>query len=159
MSVRGVARTARPGDDIMVEITAVQQLADAVASADYVVNTLPATDETRHVFDHVVFEAMNAGTRFVNVGRGSTVDEGALIRALETGQIAGAALDVFEEEPLPADSPLWTMPNVIVSPHMAGDAAGWRESVVELFVRNLERYLTARPLLNVVDKTRGYVPS
>jgi phosphoglycerate dehydrogenase-like enzyme len=111
------------------------------------------------VFDHVVFEAMNAGTRFVNVGRGSTVDEGALIRALETGQIAGAALDVFEEEPLPADSPLWTMPNVIVSPHMAGDAAGWRESVVELFVRNLERYLTARPLLNVVDKTRGYVPS
>jgi phosphoglycerate dehydrogenase-like enzyme len=159
MSVRGVARTARPGDDVMVEITAVEQLADAVASADYVVNTLPATDETRHVFDHVVFEAMNVGTRFVNVGRGGTVDERALIRALETGQIAGAALDVFEEEPLPVDSPLWTMPNVIVSPHMAGDAAGWREGVVELFVRNLERYLTGRPLLNVVDKIRGYVPS
>jgi phosphoglycerate dehydrogenase-like enzyme len=159
MSVRGVARTARPGDDVMVEITAVEQLPDAVASADYVVNTLPATDETHHVFDHAVFEAMNAWTRFVNVGRGSTVDERALIRALETGRIAGAALDVFEEEPLPPDSPLWTMPNVIVSPHMAGDAAGWRESVVELFVRNLERYLTGRPLLHVVDKTRGYVPS
>jgi phosphoglycerate dehydrogenase-like enzyme len=159
MSVRGVARTARSGDDVLVEITTVEQLTDAVSSADYVVNALPSTDETHHVFDHAVFEAMNPWTRFVNVGRGSTVDERALIRALETGQIAGAALDVFEEEPLPHDSPLWTMPNVIVSPHMAGDAAGWREGVVELFVRNLERYLTGRPLLNVVDKTRGYVPS
>jgi len=159
MSVRGVARTARPGDDVLVEIAAVERLTDAVSSADYVVNTLPSTDETHHVFDHAVFEAMNPWTRFVNVGRGSTVDERALIRALETGQIAGAALDVFEQEPLPHDSPLWTMPNVIVSPHMAGDAAGWREGVVELFVRNLQRYLTGRPLLNVVDKTRGYVPS
>jgi phosphoglycerate dehydrogenase-like enzyme len=106
-----------------------------------------------------VFEAMEPWTRFVNVGRGSTVDQQALVRALETGAIAGAALDVLEEEPLPEDDPLWAMPNVIVSPHMAGDAAGWREGVVELFVRNLERYLTGRPLLNVVDKTRGYVPS
>jgi phosphoglycerate dehydrogenase-like enzyme len=159
MSVRGVARTTRPGDDVLAEIAAVEGLTDAVSSADYVVNTLPSTDETHHVFDHAVFEAMNPWTRFVNVGRGSTVDERALIRAIETGQIAGAALDVFEQEPLPHDSPLWTMPNVIVSPHMAGDAAGWREGVVELFVRNLERYLTGRPLLNVVDKTRGYVPS
>lgn len=159
MSVRGVARTTRPGDDVLAEIAAIEGLTDAVSSADYVVNTLPSTDETHHVFDHAVFEAMNPWTRFVNVGRGSTVDERALIRALETGRIAGAALDVFEQEPLPHGSPLWTMPNVIVSPHMAGDAAGWREGVVELFVRNLERYLTGRPLLNVVDKTRGYVPS
>ena len=111
------------------------------------------------MIDHVVFEAMEPWARFVNVGRGSTVDQRALLRALETGAIAGAALDVFEEEPLPEDDPLWTVPNVIVSPHMAGDAAGWREGVVELFVRNLERYLTGRPLLNVVDKARGYVPS
>jgi phosphoglycerate dehydrogenase-like enzyme len=102
---------------------------------------------------------MSPGARFVNVGRGSTVDEGALVRALEQGRIGGAALDVFEEEPLPADSPLWVMPNVVVSPHMAGDFAGWRESAVELFVGNLERYLTGRPLENVVDKERGYVPS
>ncbi len=159
MSVRGVGRIARPANDVMVEILPVEQLADAVSSADYVVNALPSTDETRHVFDHAVFEAMNPWTRFVNVGRGSTVDERALIRALGSGGIGGAALDVFQEEPLPQDSPLWAMPNVIVSPHMAGDAAGWREGVVELFVRNLERYLTGRPLLNVVDKTRGYVPS
>ena len=159
MSVRGVGRTARPATETMIEIFSIEQLTDAVSSADYVVNALPSTDETHHVFDHTVFEAMNPWTRFVNVGRGSTVDERALIRALESGTIAGAALDVFEEEPLPRDSPLWTMPNVIVSPHMAGDAAGWREGVVELFVRNLERYLTGRPLLNVVDKARGYVPS
>jgi phosphoglycerate dehydrogenase-like enzyme len=159
MSVRGVARTSRPGDDVLVEIFGAEQLADAVSSADYVIDALPATDETHHLFDHAVFEAMEPWTRFVNVGRGSTVDQQALVRALETGAIAGAALDVFEEEPLPEDDPLWAMPNVIVSPHMAGDAAGWREGVVELFVRNLERYLTGRPLLNVVDKTRGYVPS
>lgn len=160
MSVRGVGRTARPATDAaLVEIVSVEQLTDAVSSADYVVNALPLTDETYHVFDHAVFEAMNPSTRFVNVGRGRTVDEPSLIRALESGGIAGAALDVFEEEPLPQESPLWTMPNVIVSPHMAGDAAGWREGVVELFVRNLERYLTGRPLLNVVDKLRGYVPS
>jgi phosphoglycerate dehydrogenase-like enzyme len=102
---------------------------------------------------------MRASTRFINVGRGSTVDEQALVHALEEGTLAGAALDVFEEEPLPASSPLWRMPNVIVSPHMSGDAAGWRETVVELFVENLQRYLTGRPLRNVVDKRRGYVPS
>jgi phosphoglycerate dehydrogenase-like enzyme len=159
MSVRGVARTAHPGDADMVEIFGVQRLTEAVATADYVVNALPATEETRHLFGRDVFEAMNPSARFVNVGRGSTVDEQALVTALRNGGISGAALDVFEDEPLPADSPLWSMPNVIVSPHMAGDAAGWREAAVELFVRNLERYLTGRPLLNVVDKTRGYVPS
>jgi phosphoglycerate dehydrogenase-like enzyme len=159
MSVRGVARTAHPGDADMVEIFGVERLTEAVATADYVVNALPATEETRHVFGQEVFAAMSPRARFVNVGRGSTVDEGALIRELKSGGIAGAALDVFEDEPLPSDSPLWAMPNVIVSPHMAGDAAGWREAAVELFVRNLERYLTGRPLLNVVDKTRGYVPS
>src|SRR3990172_4020720 len=105
------------------------------------------------------FGAMNAWAGFVNVGRGSTVDEAALVRALAEGRIAGAALDVFEEEPLPASSPLWSMANVVVSPHMSGDFAGWRETVVELFVENLERYLTGRPLRGVVDKRRGYVPS
>jgi len=147
MSVRGVARTPRPGDDVFVEIVGAERLADAVRRADYVIDALPATDETHHLFDHAVFEAMEPW------------DQQALLRALESGAIAGAALDVFEDEPLPEDDPFWATPNVIVSPHMAGDAAGWRESVVELFVRNLERYLTGRPLLNVVDKTRGYVPS
>ena len=159
MQVRGVARTARPRDDEFGRVFAAEDLVEAVGWADYVVNALPATADTRQVFDAAVFAAMSPGARFVNVGRGSTVDEGALVGALQQGRIGGAALDVFEEEPLPADSPLWSMPNVVVSPHMAGDFAGWRESAVELFVANLERYLTGKPLRNVVDKERGYVPS
>jgi phosphoglycerate dehydrogenase-like enzyme len=159
MQVRGVGRTARPRDDEFGRVFAAEDLAEVVGWADYVVNALPSTAATRRAFDAEVFAAMSPGARFVNVGRGSTVDEGALVRALEQGRIGGAALDVFEEEPLPADSPLWAMPNVVVSPHMAGDFAGWRESAVELFVGNLERYLTGRPLENVVDKERGYVPS
>lgn len=159
MQVRGVGRTARPRDDEFGRVFAAEDLGEAIGWADYVVNALPATAETRHVFGAEAFAAMSTGARFINVGRGSTVDETALVRALEQGSIGGAALDVFEEEPLPAESPLWAMPNVVVSPHMAGDFAGWRESAVELFVRNLERYLTGKPLENVVDKERGYVPS
>ena len=159
MQVRGVARTARPRDDEFGRVFAAEDLAETIGWADYVVNALPATAETLRVFDAEVFAAMSPGARFINVGRGSTVDEAALIRALEQGRVGGAALDVFEEEPLPAESPLWAMANVVVSPHMAGDFAGWRESAVELFVANLERYLTGKPLRNVVDKERGYVPS
>jgi phosphoglycerate dehydrogenase-like enzyme len=124
-----------------------------------VVNVLPSTPATRRRFDDAVFSAMLPSARFVNVGRGGTVDEAALIRALRDGTIAGAALDVFEREPLPEDSPLWDLPNVIVSPHMSADFAGWRETLVELFVENLSRYLSGRPLKNVVDKELGYVPS
>jgi phosphoglycerate dehydrogenase-like enzyme len=159
MQVRAVARTARTGDEVFSSVAGAGELGREVAWAEYIVDALPATPETRHVFDEAVFDAMNPRARFVNVGRGSTVDEAALIRALERGSIAGAALDVFEEEPLPATSPLWGMPNVIVSPHVSGNTAGWREAVVELFVENLRRYLLGRPLRNVVDKARGYVPT
>jgi len=159
MRVRGVARTARPREGEFEAILGIDELVDAVRWADFVVDALPATPETRHAFGEEAFAAMSPSTRFVNVGRGSTVDEEALVRALREGRLAGAALDVFEEEPLPASSPLWSMSNVVVSPHMSGDFAGWREAVVELFVENLERYLTGRPLRNVVDKRRGYVPS
>jgi phosphoglycerate dehydrogenase-like enzyme len=159
MTVRGVATTSRRRDDVFRVVYGGDELLDALSWADYVVDVLPGTPDTRHLFDEKAFGAMRPAARFVNVGRGSTVDEPALERALQEGRIGGAALDVFEEEPLPKDSPLWSMPNVIVSPHMAGDFAGWREALVELFVENLQRYLTGRPLKNVVDKERGYVPS
>ena len=158
MLVRGVGRTARPGDEVFASIMGVDELEDALGWADYVVDTLPATPGTRHLFDRKAFAAMHPWARFINVGRGSTVDEDALVEALRSGTIAAAALDVFEDEPLSAGSPLWDLPNVVVSPHMAGDTAGWRESVVELFVENLERYLTGSPMRNVVDKKLGFVP-
>jgi phosphoglycerate dehydrogenase-like enzyme len=159
MTVRGVGTTARGRDEVFATVFGSDELADACEWADWVVNVLPSTPATRHLFDDDVFDAMPPTARFVSVGRGATVDEAALVRALEEGRLAGAALDVFEREPLPEDSPLWTMPNVIVSPHASANFAGWREALVELFVENLERYLTGRPLRNVVDKERGYVPA
>ena len=94
--------------------------------------------------------------RFYNVGRGGTVDEPALIEALGAGTIAGAALDVFAAEPLPVGSPLWTMPNVIVSPHISGDAEGWEAEVVSIFVENARRFAEGETLANVVDKEAGH---
>ncbi len=157
MEVRGLGRTPRPGDDVFELVHGAAELPDAAGWADYVVDALPLTEGTRAMFDAAVFARMRPNARFVNVGRGATVDEEALVRALREGRIAGAALDVFEEEPLPAGSPLWDLPNVIVSPHISGDFAGWREAVVELFLANLARYLTGQPLENVVDKRLGYV--
>jgi phosphoglycerate dehydrogenase-like enzyme len=157
MEVRGVGRTARAGDDVFGAIAATDALAEAVGWADYVVNALPATPATRHLFDAPVFESMRGSARFINVGRGATVDEAALIEALRGARIAGAALDVFEREPLPPDSPFWELPNTIVSPHMSGDFEGWLEAVVRLFVDNLRRFVAGEPLLNVVDKRQGYV--
>jgi phosphoglycerate dehydrogenase-like enzyme len=155
----GAVGMARPGNEVFRAILGADELADACGWADFIVNVLPSTPETRRAFDEIAFAAMKPTARFVNVGRGATVDQEALVRALEEGRLRGAALDVFEDEPLPADSRLWDLPNAIVSPHAAGTFAGWREAVVELFVENLERYLTGRPLRNVVDKLRGYVPS
>ena len=105
-------------------IRGIDDLHAALADADYVIDAMPLTPQTGHVFDAAAFAAMKPTARFINVGRGKTVVEAALVDALASGGIAGAALDVFEEEPLPADSPLWDMENVIVCPHMSGDVDG-----------------------------------
>jgi phosphoglycerate dehydrogenase-like enzyme len=107
--------------------------------------------------DAPVLAAMKPGARLINVGRGPLIDEEALIDHLAAGRIAGAALDVFAQEPLPDESPLWDMPGVLVSPHMAGETTGEREALVEVFLDNLTRHIEGRPLRNVVDKSRGYV--
>jgi phosphoglycerate dehydrogenase-like enzyme len=157
MEVRGVGRRARSGDDVFQSIAETERLADSCEWADYVVDALPATPATRRLFDASVFGSMRPSARFINVGRGATVDEEALIEALRQGGIGGAALDVFEREPLPPDSPFWELPNTIVSPHMSGDFEGWLEAVVRLFVENVRRFVAGEPLLNVVDKREGYV--
>ena len=158
LRVRGVARTARPPDDVFESIVGPDGLRAELARADHVVNVLPITPATRRVIGSSQFAAMKPTAVFVNIGRGATVDEPALIHALEGGVIAGAALDVFEEEPLPTESPLWSMPNVLVSPHRAGDHEGWKSDVVALFVDNLRRFVAGEPLRNVVDVELGYAP-
>ncbi|HSL68434.1 MAG TPA: D-2-hydroxyacid dehydrogenase [Actinomycetota bacterium] len=157
MEVRGVGRRARSGDEVFQSIAGTDGLAAAAGWADYVVDALPGTPATRHLFDASVFGSMRRSARFINVGRGTTVVEGALIDAIREERIGGAALDVFEREPLPSDRAFWELPNTIVSPHMSGDFEGWLEAVVRLFVENLRRFVAGRPLLNVVDKREGYV--
>jgi phosphoglycerate dehydrogenase-like enzyme len=158
LRVRGVARTPRPPDETFDAIAGRQELRAELARADHVVDVLPITAETRGMFDAAAFAAMKPSAIFVNIGRGATVNEAALIEALQTGVIAGAALDVFEVEPLPAGSPLWRMQNVLVSPHRAGDHEGWQSDVVALFVDNLRRFIAGEPLRNVVDVELGYAP-
>ena len=109
--------------------------------------------------DAAALGALKPTARLINVGRGSTLDQDALSTALREGRLAGAALDVMTPEPLPADSPLWDVPNLIISPHMSGDHAGWQREIADLFTRNLERFQRGEPLLNVVDKRLGYAPS
>jgi phosphoglycerate dehydrogenase-like enzyme len=156
--VRGIARTPRAPDDVFERIGGPDALLAELADADHVVNVLPRTASTERLFDAAAFAAMKPTAFFVNIGRGATVDEPALIDALASGGIGGAALDVFEVEPLPPESPLWTMPNVLISPHRAGDHEGWPRDVVALFADNLRRYLAGEPLRNVVDVELGYAP-
>jgi phosphoglycerate dehydrogenase-like enzyme len=99
---------------------------------------------------------MKPGAIFINVGRGCTVDERALVEALQRGRLAGAGLDVFEKEPLPPESPLWTMDNVLITPHVAGVSPNLPERLAEIFLDNLERHLQKRDLRNVVDRRLGY---
>nr|WP_130346113.1 D-2-hydroxyacid dehydrogenase [Herbihabitans rhizosphaerae] len=157
--VTGVGRTARSGDPDLGDVVAFADLPDALPDADYVVLAAPLTDQTRGMIDTATLARMRPTARLINVGRGPLVREDDLVTALAHRRIAGAALDVFEAEPLPADSPLWTMDNVIVSPHMSGDVIGWRHELVELFADNLARYGDGQPLRNLVDKSRGYVRS
>ncbi|MFD0315220.1 D-2-hydroxyacid dehydrogenase [Streptomyces flavalbus] len=147
-----VGRTPRTG------VHGPRDLDRLLARADWVVAAAPLTDDTRGMFDARRFGVMQPSARFVNIGRGGLVDADALADALARRWIAGAALDVFEREPLPPDSPLWDVPGLIVSPHMSGDTVGWRDELGAQFVEMYERWEKGRPLPNVVDKRRGYVP-
>lgn len=133
-----------------------EALVSMVRECDFVVVTVPLTESTRHMVNAEVFAAMKPTACLINVSRGGVVDEAALLAALQTKQIAGAASDVFEAEPLPADSPLWKLPNLIVTPHIAGNSASYNARAADLFIENLQRFLARKDLLNLVDRTRGY---
>ena len=138
------------------QLSAAAALPGLLGRADSVVASLPLTAKTRELFDERMFGAMKPSAVFVNVGRGRTVDQGALVRALREGRIRGAALDVFEQEPLPADSPLWDLPNVLISPHMGSDTARYTDRMTDVLYDNLVRYAEGQPLRNVVDPKEGY---
>ncbi|HKJ95899.1 MAG TPA: NAD(P)-dependent oxidoreductase, partial [Gammaproteobacteria bacterium] len=125
-----------------------------VSEPDYLVLTLPATDSTYHLVDRETLDAMRGDARLINVGRGSLVDEPALVDGLRKGAIAGAVLDVFEEEPLPESSPLWELSNCHVTPHVAADS--FPEDIAGIFAENYRRYVAGRELLYRVDFERGY---
>jgi phosphoglycerate dehydrogenase-like enzyme len=148
--------TGDPEGDIPERIYPPQALRSFLSECDYVVLTVPLTDETYHMIDADALAAMRRDAILIGVARGAVVDESALIEALQEGLIGGAALDVFEEEPLPPDSPLWALPNVLISPHVAGFTPRYDEYATDLFAENLSRYLTDQPLLNLVDEERGY---
>jgi phosphoglycerate dehydrogenase-like enzyme len=131
-------------------------LFDTLAECDYVVLAAPYTSATHHLIDQAALQAMKPSAVLINIARGAIVDELALVRALREGWIAGAALDVFEKEPLPHDSPLWEMDNVIISPHVAGFTPHYDDRATALFAENLGRYVSGEPLLNRVDREREY---
>lgn len=157
MEVRGAGRTARESDPDFGTVVPSADLAHHIGWADHVVVVAPLTDQTRGLVDKEVLAAMKPTAHLVNVGRGPIVDESALVAALHDGTIAGASLDVFEAEPLPVDHPLWSAPGAVVTPHMSGDAVGWRDTLARQFVDNAQRWLDGADLLNVVDKKLGFV--
>lgn len=156
MSVAGLKRDVSADVAEVDQLFAPQQLEDLLRLSDFVVLAVPKTPETTGLIAARQFREMRRSAVLINVARGSVVVEADLVRALEGGNIAGAVLDVFEQEPLPAANPLWTMPNVVITPHVAGSVPDYIDRAFEIFADNLERYLAGQPLRNQVDLLRGY---
>ncbi|MFO1061655.1 MAG: D-2-hydroxyacid dehydrogenase [Dongiaceae bacterium] len=156
LRILGVSRSgkAHPLVDRMYKPSALRR---ALPQADFVLVTLPLTAETRGLLGRAELDLLPRHAGIVNLGRGAVIDNDALADKLRRGELSGAVLDVFPQEPLPASSPLWTVPNLIISPHCAvDDSASYAERALEIFIGNVERYLAGRRLVNVVDKALGY---
>ena len=151
MRVTGASggRTEAPGFSTMVPMA---QLREAVANADIVVALTPYSERTHHLFDEHIFAAMPPHALFINAGRGKVVKQAALLDALRAKRIAGAALDVFETEPLPADSPLWDLPNLLVTPHIGGYSDIFPQQIAPYLLENLSRWREKRPLVNEIRR-------
>jgi len=155
MEVVGLSRSGAPAEGVST-VYRREALHEMLARCDFVALVVPGTPDTERMIDAAALHAMKPCSFLINVARGSVVDEVALIEALRDGIIAGAALDVFAVEPLPVDNPLWAMPNVIVTPHLAGMSSAYDAQVVQLFLDNLARLRRGEPLHNLVDLSRGY---
>ena len=155
MDVTVVGRSARD-DDEFGRIEASEHLPSLLGNADYVIAALPLAPGTRGLIGARAFAAMRPGAVFLNLGRGPVVDEAALIDALREGRLSGAGLDAFEREPLPPDSPLWDMPNVIITPHVSGSSDGTDRCANEIVLENIRRFAKGEALMNVVNYEHGY---
>lgn len=158
MSLIATRRSARAGDShpLIDRLLPPDGLVELLEASDAVLIATPLTEETRGLIDTAAFDRMRTSAYLIDVSRGGVVDAAALVAALQSGRIAGAALDVTDPEPLSADSPLWDMPNVLITPHISGSSAYFNERAVDLFLENLHRYTTGQPLQNLVDPVRGY---
>lgn len=148
--------TSRSRDELVDELLPASALPELLAQSDFVVLSVPLTPETRHLIGEAELRAMKSTGVLINIARGAVVDEAALVRALKESWIAGAGLDVFEQEPLPSESELWGMENVILSPHISGGTEIYNQRAVGIFCGNLRHYLAGEPLLNLADPERGY---
>ena len=156
MRVIGVRRDPEETVEGIDEMVGPDDLHSVLPRADFIVVTLPLTTETRHLIGAQEFDQMKSNAILINIGRGGNIDEDALIRALDQGQIAGAGLDVTDPEPLPADSPLWGMDNVIITAHYAGKTPHYNGRAFAVFLDNLARFVADEPMINLVDKQLGY---
>jgi phosphoglycerate dehydrogenase-like enzyme len=156
MRVIGVRRKATSREPGIARVVAAEQLAEVAGEADYLAITAPLTAATRGAISREVISRMKPTAWIVNIARGAIVDEVAMVEALRDKRIAGAGLDVFATEPLPPDHPLWTMENVMITPHSSGDSPRANERTLVLFAENLRRYKVGEPLLNRVDYKAGY---
>ena len=156
MKVIALSHHETPADEHIDEFYPQEKIDDLLNVSDFVVNCLPLTIETEHFFNHEKFICMKSTAYFINIGRGKTVAEKDLITALSDGTIAGAGLDVFEEEPLQSNSELWRLENVIITPHIAGWTPEYTNRVVDIFIENLKAFIDNKPMPTLVDKTTGY---
>ena len=157
LGLRVIGLRAHPQPTEHVErVYGSEQLLEMLAEADTVVVSTPLTERTRHLIDGRAIAAMKPGALLIDVSRGGVVDGAALLDGLNSGQVGGALLDVFEREPLAADSPVWDLENVIVTPHSSSVYEGWERRSAEMFCANLDRWQAGQPLENLVDPARGY---
>lgn len=157
-SVTGIRRNKTEKPDFLDGLYQMEQLGECLKDADIVATVLPGTKQTYHVFDAAAFAKMKKGAFFINVGRGNAVDSYALAEALNSGHLAGAAVDVTEPEPLPQGHPLWTAKNILITPHISGNyhLQETHERIIRIAARNLERFLSGNSLENIVDFNTGY---
>ncbi len=156
MKVLGLRRHPERTSPFVDRMVGPDKLHDMLAVSDWVVITAALTPETQGMIGSAEFEAMKETAFILNIGRGPIIQEAAMVKALQEKTIAGAGLDVFEAEPLPEESPLWGMKNVVITPHVSGSTPKYMDRLLDIFIENLTRYQAGEPMINVVDKKLGY---